>query len=169
MTLIVPVLIVFLFTYAFFRHIDPFEVFVEGASDAIPMLKKLLPNMAAILAGITLFGGSGALAALTHLLATPAKAIGIPSETVHLLLMRPLSGSGSLAILSDILNRYGADSYIGLCASVSVGSTETILYTIPLYCGTFGIKRTRYAFAAAIISGIVGVISGIFFIRLFLF
>ncbi len=168
MTLIVPFFVLSLILCALIRHIDPFDAFVEGAAAAFPMLRKLLPNMAAILACITLFSGSGMLDRLTAFFYSPAKFVGIPPEIVHLLLMRPLSGSGSLSILSDILLRYGADSYIGLCSSVCVGSTETILYVIPLYCSTNGIKQTRYALVAAIFSGLVGIFTGIFFVRLLL-
>ena len=166
MTLFIPLVIVALIAYALIRRIDPYDAFVQGAAEALPNLAKILPNIAAILCAIVLFKGSGILHKLTDAITGPAERIGIPPEIVPLLLLRPLSGSGSLSMLSEILNEYGTDSFIGLCASVCVGSTETILYVIPLYCGTNGIKRTRYSFAAAIVSGIVGVFTGIILVRI---
>ncbi len=168
MTYIVPSLILLLFLYAAIKHTDPFDAFIEGAKEAIPLLMRLIPNMAAILAAITLFSGSGALDVLTSLLRAPSAYIGVPPEIVHLLLMRPLSGSASLGILSDILIRYGPDSFVGLCASVCVGSTETVLYVIPMYCGTYGIRHTRYIMPAALVSGFVGIIIGILLVRIML-
>lgn len=166
MTLFVPIIIAALIVYASIKRIDLYDAFVEGAAQALPNLVRILPNMAAILTAIVLFKGSGMLNKLTSLIAPVSEGVGIPSPIMPLLLLRPLSGSGSISLLWEILDQYGADSLIGVSASVCVGSTETILYVIPLYCGSYGIKHTRYAFAAAFISGVVGIFTGLTLVRL---
>ena len=168
MNWLLPVITILLLFIALIRRVDPYSAFIEGAAEAIPTLVRILPNLAAIMIAVSVFKGSGALDALTKLAAPAAQALGIPPEIVHLLLLRPFSGSASLGILSDILSEYGADSFIGNAASVCVGSTETIVYVITLYCGSVGITRTRHAFTAAIVSGAVGVLTGIAMVRLLL-
>lgn len=168
MSYIVPFGIFLLLGYAAIKGVDCYDAFIEGAKEALPTLIGLLPNLAAMLAAIAVFRSSGVDAQIACLLAPILKAIGIPKEISSLIILRPFSGSGALAMLSDILNRYGADSFIGLSASVAVGSTETIFYTLSIYCGAAGVKNARYALPAALISGLVGILCGIAVLRLVL-
>lgn len=168
MSYIVPSGIIILLIYAAFKRVDCYSAFIEGASEALPTLAKLLPCLAAMLAAISVFRASGAAELLSSFCAPLFNALGIPPELSALIILRPFSGSGSLAMLSELLERYGADSFIGLCASVCVGSTETIFYTMALYCGAAGVKSARHALPAALISGAVGIIFGIALIRLML-
>ena len=168
MNYIVPIGIFLLLGYAAIKGVDCYNAFIEGAKDALPTLVGLLPNLAAMLAAIAVFRGSGADAHIAGLFAPIFEAIGIPKELSSLIILRPFSGSGALAMLSDVLNSYGADSFIGRSASVAVGSTETIFYTLSIYCGAAGVKNARYALAAALISGLVGILCGIAALRLLL-
>lgn len=136
-------------------------------ADAVPTLLRVLPALAAMLGAITLLRGCGALDALGNWLSPVFEKIGIPSELTPLILLRPFSGSASLALLGDTLTRYGADSFVGRAASVCVGSTETIFYTLALYCGSVGISKTRHALPAASLAGCTaGVVSGILLVRI---
>lgn len=110
---------------------------------------------------------SGALDALCELLRPLLSRIGIPSETVPLMLIRPLSGSGALAVGSDIIKSNGADSFIGRCAAVMLGSSETTFYVIAVYFGAAGIKKSRHAIPSALIADIVGFMASVFCVRLF--
>lgn len=166
MKLLFPALIALLLIYALIKKSDPYEAFVDGAREAIPTLLSILPNLALMLGAITVFRAGGGFELISRLLSPALGAIGIPSELIPLLVIRPFSGSAALAVLSDLLATYGADSFLGNAASVCVGSTETIVYTIALYCGSAGIKKTSYAIPAALISGFVGVITGIAAVRL---
>ncbi|MBR5948941.1 MAG: spore maturation protein [Clostridia bacterium] len=168
MNYIVPIGVIILMIYASIKGVDCYDAFIEGAKEAALTLIGLLPNLGAMLAAIALFRSSGADAYLAELCAPVLEFIGIPRELAALVILRPFSGSGALAMLSDLLSIHGADSFIGLCASVTVGSTETIFYTLSIYCGAAGVRNARYALPAALISGLVGTVSGIALVRLLL-
>ena len=154
MKYVIPILVAALLAYALIRRVNPYEAFIRGAADA------------AMLGAITLLRGCGALDALGNWLSPVFEKIGIPSELTPLILLRPFSGSASLALLGDTLTRYGADSFVGRAASVCVGSTETIFYTLALYCGSVGISKTRHALPAALAGCTAGVVSGILLVRI---
>ena len=109
----------------------------------------------------------GALDGLTHLLAPLLTALGIPPETAPLLVIRPLSGSGALAAGSDLMRQYGTDSYIGRCAAVMLGCTETTFYTVAVYFGAAGIRKTRYTVPAALTADAAAFLSAALAVRLF--
>lgn len=110
---------------------------------------------------------SGALDGLTHLLAPLLTALGVPPETAPLLVIRPLSGSGALAAGSDLMRQYGTDSYIGRCAAVMLGCTETTFYTVAVYFGAAGIRKTRYTVPAALTADAAAFLSAALAVRLF--
>ena len=157
MKYVIPILVAALLAYALIRRVNPYEAFIRGAADAVPTLLRVLPALAAML---------GAIDALGNWLSPVFEKIGIPSELTPLILLRPFSGSASLALLGDTLTRYGADSFVGRAASVCVGSTETIFYTLALYCGSVGISKTRHALPAALAGCTAGVVSGILLVRI---
>ena len=109
---------------------------------------------------------SGALDALTRLLAPLFSLLGIPVETAPLMLLRPVSGSGALAVAGELIGEYGADSLIGRTAAVMLGSTETTFYVIAVYFGAVGIKKTRYAIPAALCADLTGFVASAFAVRL---
>ena len=116
---------------------------------------------------IAMFRASGGMEALTNLLAPALEALGIPPETASLMLLRPLSGSGALAMGAELMERLGPDSPAGRTAAVMLGSTETTFYTISVYFAAAGIRRTRHAIPAALVSDLVGFLCAGIFVRLF--
>lgn len=165
MALIIPALIALLLIYALIKRVNPYEAFARGAAEALPTLVSVLPYLAAMLICISVFRGSGAMDAFVALSSPVLSRLGVPSELVPLIILRPFSGSASLALLQDSLLQYGADTFIGRAASVSVGSTETIFYTLALYFGAVGVSKTRYSAPVAILSGLAGVFVSLWLVR----
>ncbi len=163
--LAIPLLIALLIGFALVKKVNVYKAFIEGASEALPNLLSILPALAAMLAAIEVFRGSGALFWLVRALRPAAEAVGVPSELVPLILLRPFSGSASLALLKDVLVSSGPDGYIGRAASVIVGSTETVFYTISVYFGAVGVTKTRHAVPAALIAGLAGTAAGLILAR----
>lgn len=153
---LIPALTAALVIYALFKKVNVHKAFIAGARDALPQLLSILPSLLAMLTALELFKASGALYALTELLRGPLSGIGIAPELLPLMLLRPFSGSASLALLKDVLVTSGPDGYIGRAASVMVGSTETVFYTVSVYFGAVGVTKTRHSVPAALIAGAVG-------------
>lgn len=139
--LMIPALFCALFLYALLKKVKLYDSFTTGIKGAIPLVMSLFPYLAAILILSELFERSGLSGLFTSLLSPAGKALGIPPELTKLLLLKPFSGSGSTALLSEILTSYGADSYIGRCACVVYGSSETVFYILAVYFA--GAKRSK--------------------------
>ncbi len=165
--LAVPLIIAFVMVYAILRGTDIFSGMTAGAADGLKTVVGILPALITLLPCIYMLRASGALDALSSLIRPLLSRIGIPAETVPLMLLRPLTGSGALAMGSDIIKQYGADSFVGRCTAVMLGSTETTFYVIAVYFGAAGIKNTRHAIPAALIADFVGFLAAAFFVRLF--
>lgn len=157
----IPALIALLTVYALIKKVDVYKAFVEGAGEALPGLVSILPYLAAMLTGIELLRGSGALELIINALSPLSERLGIPSPLIPLIVLRPFSGSASLALLKDVLTEHGADGRVGRAASIIVGSTETVFYTVSVYFGAVGVTKTRQAVPAALIAGTVGTALGI--------
>lgn len=164
---LVAILIFALLLFAAVRRVNVFEAFREGAAQAIPLLKTVLPTLAVFSAAMTLFRESGAGPLFESLLSPVLRALGVDAALVPLLLVRPFSGSAALAALTDLFSEYGPDSRIGLTASVLLGSSETIFYSLALYFGSVGIKKTRFAVPAAFLALLTSVVTGLLFSSLF--
>ena len=117
---------------------------------------RILPNLIVLLSGVYMLRSSGALDMITQLLTPLFSFFGIPPETAPLVLIRPLSGSAALAVAADIMGTYGVDSLIGRTAAIMLGSTETTFYTIAVYFGAAGVKKTRWAVPAALAADLTG-------------
>ena len=156
MSWLMPALIVILLVAALFKGAGVYDAFVKGASDGLPMLIKILPCMAAMLIAIKVVRASGALEAFTELISPVLQKTGFPPDLVPLLLLRPFSGSAAMSLLADVLNTKGPDSFEGVAASIMMGSTETIFYTVALYFGSVGVKKTRVAVPVALICAMLG-------------
>ncbi len=161
MSAIIPLLAVAVIIYAIVKKVDVYDAFVKGAIEGLPVLYRVLPYMAAMLICIRLLRESGAMDAMTALLKGPMQALGFPPELLPLSLLRPLSGSGSMALVADIFKNYGTDSMLGLMASTMMGSTETIFYTLALYFGSVGIQETRFTLPVALISTVLSTIGSV--------
>ncbi len=164
---IVPVAILLVIVVSLFRRVGVFDAFVEGAADSLPLLAKILPSLAAMLVAVTVFRDSGALGFVIRLIAPVTTAIGVDAELLPLILLRPLSGSAAIAIANDLMTAHGADSFLGYTAAVLVGASETIFYTVALYFGAIGIKKTRWTLPTALLCTLVAAVTGVLFSRLF--
>lgn len=162
-----PALILALIIISFFRGNGIYEAFIRGAKQALPMLLNVLPYMAAMLCALNLFRVSGALGALVELTSPAMEAVGIPGELTPLIVLRPFSGGAALALLEDVFQTIGVDSYGGIMASIMLGSTETIFYTVALYFGSINIKKTGYSIPVALISGVLGIAASVILTNIF--
>lgn len=165
---IIPLLLMGIPFYALvFKRVKVYEVFTEGAKDGFTIAIQIIPYLVAILVAIGMFRASGALDVMLNILSPILSMIGFPPENFLLAIMRPLSGGGSFALLSDIVETHGADSLIGKIAATMYGSTETTFYVLAVYFGSVGIKRVRHALLAGLIADVVGIVSAVYICRLF--
>lgn len=163
--LAVPLILALTMFCALRRNVDVFEAMTAGARDGLKTVAGILPALAVLLPCVSMLRASGLLDALTHCLSPLLSRFGIPAETVPLMLLRPLSGSGALAIGSDIIKAAGADSLTGRTAAVMLGSTETTFYVIAVYFGAAKVRNTRHAIPAALIADLAGFFAAAFFSR----
>jgi spore maturation protein B len=162
----IPVLIVVILVLGAYKKVPVFDTFLEGAKEGLSTTLRILPVLVGIMLGIEVLKASGAMDMLVRLLQPIAALFGIPKEILPMALLRPISGSASLGLLSQQLEEYGADSYIGKTLSVMMGSTETIFYTITVYFGAIGVKKTRFTLWVALLSGLTGMISSVIICRI---
>lgn len=160
-SLIIPLMILTIITYAKYKKVEVYNQFVEGAKDGLKTAISVLPYLLTMLIAIGIFRDSGLLDFIINFLKPILQKISFPPEVLPLALMRPVSGSGSLAILTDILKTYHPDSLIGRTASTMMGSTETTFYILALYYGSIGIEYYRYTIKAALIADLAGVVSSV--------
>ena len=153
--IIIPMLIAFLMIYALIKKVDAYNGFVEGAKGALPLMASLLPYIIAMFIAVELFRNSGLSGYLCNFLAPILKLIGIPKEVCELILIRPFSSNAGYVLLRDIFSTYGVDSYIGKCASVIMGSSDTIFYVSSIYFASTNVKKTGLAIPIALICNIV--------------
>ena len=165
--LLIPLLLAGVTVWGLGQRVDVYAALTDGAAEGLRVLLRIFPNLAALLTAVYMFRASGALDWLTALLTPVLSAIGIPPETAPLLLIRPLSGSGALAVGSELMESYGPDSAIGRTAAVMLGCTETTFYTIAVYFGAAGIKKLRYTIPAALAADFAGFLAAAWCVRLF--
>ncbi|CAG7839194.1 spore maturation protein [Clostridium novyi B str. ATCC 27606] len=158
---IVPILIGFIVIYGMIKGVKIYECFIEGARDGLKLCFNIYPYLLAMLIAVGVFRGSGALGYFISFIRPIVKFIGLPPEVVPLIMVKPLSGSGAQGVFMDILNQYGADTYIGLVASIIIGSTETIFYTLTVYFGAINIKKIRHTVWAAVMADLTAVIAAV--------
>jgi spore maturation protein B len=154
----IPVLLVTIPLVGIIRGVKVYDVFIEGAREGFQVAVRIIPFLVGILVAIGMFRGSGAMDLLTAALGPLARATGFPAELVPLAILRSLTGSGSLAFTTDLVNTHGPDSLIGRMAATMYGSTETTFYVLAVYFGAVGIRRTRHAVPAALIGDLVAAI-----------
>lgn len=159
--LAVPFFLAFFPLYAALRGIKVYEEFVDGAKEGFAVAVRIMPYLVAILAAVGMFRGAHGIDLIAVQLKPILDYFGFPAELLSLAFMRPLSGSGSIALVSDIINTYGADHLFSKMAGTILGSTETTFYVLAVYFGSVGIRRTRHAVAAGLLADIVGVIASV--------
>ena len=157
----IPIVITIIIGHGFFKRKPVYDYFIEGAKDGIKTAIEILPYIIAIFIGIESLVSSGAMEFLENLFSPMLDIMGIPKELTSLILLRPVSGSGSLVLVEHIVSAYGPDSFLGRAASVMAGSCETVFYVLAVYFGVTAVKKIRHAFLAGIIGYIVGVVASV--------
>lgn len=164
---IIPVLFLVVLLASFIKRKEPYGGFIDGAKSAVDLTIGVFPYLLAIMVAVEAFRVSGASAYLADAVAPVLAKVGLPKELAELLFLRPVSGAGSLAILDGLYKTYGADSYIGRCASVIYGSSETVFYVSTIYFSQSHVKNLRYAIPVALVATFTGCIVGCFLLRFF--
>lgn len=164
---IVPILLILSAALALRKGENSYDLLLSGAAEGLKLLLTLVPALILLLTAVSMLRASGAMELLSGFLTPAFRLFGIPPETAMLVLIRPISGSAALAVGAELMQEYGPDSLIGRTAAVMLGSTETTFYTISVYFGAAGIRKTRYAIPAALIADLVGFLMASFSTRLF--
>ena len=164
---LVPVLLLLSCALALHRKENAYDRLLVGGAEGLRLLASILPALVLLLTAVNMLRASGAADTLTSVLAPIFRVFGIPPETAMLVLIRPISGSAALAVGADLMARYGVDSQIGRTAAVMLGSTETTFYTISVYFGAAGIRKTRYTVPAALFADFVGFLMASWTVRWF--
>lgn len=153
---IVPLLLLAVCLLALRKKENAYDLLLSGGQDGLKILVSIVPALVLLLTAVTMLRASGAMEVLSGFFAPVFEFFGIPPETTILVLIRPISGSAALAVGTDLMATYGVDSSVGRTAAVMLGSTETTFYTISVYFGAAGIKKTRYCIPAALIADFTG-------------
>jgi spore maturation protein B len=164
--LAVPLVLLVFLGWGFFKRVKVYEEFVEGAREGFNTAVRIIPYLVAMLVAIAMFRASGAMELLTALLAPVTSWIGMPPETLPMAIMRPLSGSGSLGIMTELMKTHGPDSLIGIMASTMYGSSETTFYVLAVYFGTVAVRNTRHAVLVGVIADVVGMLTAVWIVNL---
>lgn len=165
---IVPMLLVAIVVSGLVKKQNVFELFLEGAKEGVPLTLSILPALVGLMTAIAMLNASGAFALLGQALAPLWQALHVPADIVPLAVMRSISGSGSLSLYQNILQKNGPDSFLGRVASVLQGSSETTFYTIAVYYGSVRIAKTRHTLPAALAADFTGMVMSILTVRLLL-
>jgi len=162
----IPCIIFIIVGFAVIKKVKMYEAFVEGAKGGFEVAIKIIPFLVAILVAIGMFRASGAMDYLVRLISPVTDFIGMPAEALPVAIMRPLSGSGSLGLVTEIMKTHGADSFIGRLVSTMYGSTETTFYVLAVYFGSVGVSKTRHAVPAGLLADAAGLIGALLICKL---
>ena len=162
----IPGLVLFIVCYGALKKVKVYEAFVEGAKEGFQVGVRIIPYLVAMLVAIGVFRAGGAMEFLAALLSPVTSLIGMPAEALPMALIRPLSGSGALGVLSETVSVHGPDSLIGRMVSVMMGSAETTFYVLAVYFGSVGVTRTRHAVPAGIVADLASVLASVFLVNL---
>lgn len=157
----IPTVILIILLYGVAEKNKVYDTFLEGAKDGIEIVFKLFPTLVGIFLAVGALRQSGIIDLIIKLISPITNLLKIPSQILPLAMLRPISGSASMAVAVDIMQKYGVDTTIGLITSTIMGSTETTLYTIAVYTSCVGVKKTRFVLFAALIADFVGMITSV--------
>ncbi len=163
---VIPTLIVIFPLYGLFKKVAVYEEFVEGAKEGFTIAVSIIPYLVAILFAIGMFRASGAMDFMIEGLRPILGFIGVPPEVLPMMIVRPLTGSGSAAIVIDMINQFGEDSILVKIAATMFGSTETTFYVIAVYFGAVGVKKTRHAIPAGLTADIAAMFLAVYVVKL---
>ena len=165
---IIPLLLSVVALLALRKQENSYDIMVQGAKDGFRMMLTIGPSLIILLTSVSMLRSSGAIEAFSSFLAPALSHLGIPPETILLMLVRPISGSAGLAIGAELMMVHGPDSLIGRTAAVMLGSSETTFYTISVYLGSCGISKSRYALPAALLADLSGFLAAAWTVRWFM-
>lgn len=154
--IVVPLLLVFVCVWSLRKKEDFYSQLVLGAQDGLRLLFSVIPSLVILMSAVSMLRASGLIGRLSVFLAPACRLLGIPPEVVPLMLIRPVSGSAALAVGAELMRTHGVDSLVGRTAAVMLGSTETTFYTVSVYFGAAGIRKTRHTIPAALIADLSG-------------
>ena len=164
---IIPLMVLIIIFYGLYKKTNIYDEFIEGSKESFELIFTMFPCLLAMIFGINIFLESGILDIIFKFLSPIFNILKVPFEVFPMMIMRPISGSSSLAILNNILENNGPDNFIGRLASVIQGSTDTTLYIITLYFGSIGIKNIRYSLVAGLFADLMGILAAILVVRIF--
>lgn len=161
----VPICILIILLYGINQKINVFDIFLKGAEEGLKIVINIFPTLIGLFLAIKLLSNSGVLDFFVNLMSPALNYLNIPKEIMPIAFLRPISGSGSIAISTELMKKFGVDSQIGLIIATILGSTETILYTVAVYTSSVKVKKTRFVLIASFSATIVGMIASIIFWR----
>lgn len=162
----VPAVILLIIIYGITEKNKVYDTFLEGAKEGLKVVINIFPTLIGIFLAVGALRSSGILDVIINIVNPILKILKIPAEIMPLAILRPISGSASMAVATDIMSKYGVDNIIGIIASTIMGSTETTLYTIALYTSVVGIKKIRFVLVAALTADIVGMLVSVIICRM---
>jgi spore maturation protein B len=162
----IPVFLVGIPLYGAFKKVKVYESFVQGAKEGFQVGVRIIPYLVAIMVAVGMLRAAGAIDMLAHWLNPVFSRIGMPVEILPLAIMRPLSGSGSMGIVTELIKTYGPDSFIARLAATAYASTETTFYVLAVYFGSVGIRKARHAVASGLLADIVSLFAALIICRL---
>ena len=163
---VIPAIVVGFPVYGLYKRVPVYEAFVEGAKEGFQVAVRIIPYLVAILFAIGMFRASGAMDFLTDALRPLLALVGFPAEVLPMAIIRPLTGSGSAALVAEMITQYGEDSLFVKMAAVMYGSSETTFYVIAVYFGAINIKRTRHAVPAGLTADVAAALIAVWTVRL---
>lgn len=159
--LAMPLMIIIIVLYGVIERKKVFDIFLDGAKEGIGVVFNIFPTLVGLFVAIGTLRSSGIIDLIVNFFTPIFNFVNFPTEILPLALIRPISGSSSIAVATDIMKNFGVDSKIGLMASVIMGSTETTVYTIAVYTSSVGIKKTRFVLWAALFADFVGIVTSV--------
>lgn len=165
-SLIIPIMVLGIIIYGIYKKVNIYEVFIEGSKESFDMVFTIFPYLLGMMLAINLFLHSNVLEIFSFFLKPIVSLFKIPIDIIPMMFMRPISGTSSLSIMTNIFKDFGPDSFIGRLASVIQGSTDTTFYVITLYFGSIGIKKIRYSLYVGLFADLIGIITSIFIVKI---
>ena len=158
---ILPLLVLFILVFGIIKKVNVYEAFIDGAKEGLKTSINIMPYLMAIIVAVGMFRASGAIDFIAQILKTPLSYFHIPADVLPIMIVRSLSGSANLGVLSDIVTNAGANTYTAKLAAIMVGSSETTFYVLAVYFGAVGIKKIRYALITGLLADLTGIIAAI--------
>jgi spore maturation protein B len=162
----IPLLVMLIVVHGIVRKVKIYEVFIEGAKEGFQVAVRIIPYLVAMLVAIGIFRAGGAMEFFAAAVSPFTKLIGMPAELLPMAVIRPLSGSGALGVMSELVSSHGPDSLIGRMASVMMGSSETTFYVIAVYFGAVGVTKARQAVVGGIVADLTALVASVWVVRL---